>query len=187
MWQMLGGNLVWIRRKLIHRLPRRLPKDGTIATYQSLEWDFLFWMLLHDDPLFQTLSPLHSCFIFINSYLRWILASRHCFTPSVTRETQRSQQCLITRWLIYNAWSPYQRHLDLTLGTQFKCLHSKPHAATYSYSFLMQQLSFTNQPGFLHRYRNTLYILLQPKATAEKGSDLRSAAALYSVWLLNYK
>lgn len=129
-------------------------------------------------PPFQTLSPLHSCFIFINSYLRWILASRHCFTPSVTRETQR----LITQWLIYNAWSPYQRHLDLTPGTQFKCLHSKPHAAAYSYSFLMQELSFTNQPGFLHRYRNTLYILLQPKATAEKGADLPSAAALDSVW-----
>lgn len=61
-------------------LPRRLPKDGTIATHYRPglpePFSFLFGYITRWPP-FQTLSPPQSYFIFINSYLGWILAQLH--------------------------------------------------------------------------------------------------------------
>lgn len=144
---------VWELRWLVHvqvslrlespsHLPRRLPKDGTIATHIRGWWNFLLsecrWMMTG----FRTLSPLQSSPIFISSCFGGVVADAHCFIPNV-----HTGCTIIPAMFNYNVkitWSermvdsiipsciPSQHThlLDFTLGTQckFPHAHSEWHA-----------------------------------------------------------
>lgn len=147
---------------------------------------------------FQILSPLQSHSIFISSCLGRILASKHCFIPSV-------HKCSTIMSVIFNynlKFTYSERMVDsIMLSLVF-------HLSIPIYLILHQGLN-VNFPTLTQNYMlwccfffkyssedsntklffftgDTLHILLQPQAMAVRGSELPSATALSSVWLLNY-
>lgn len=149
---------------------------------------------------FQILSPLQSYSVFISSCLGGSgeQASLHTQCSQGWHNNPSDSITISSLLFRMHGWfnnalscTPSQRShlLDLPQGTQckFPLSHSKLHAAVYCFGFFFFSCSI--QQARIRTQNctwNTLHILLQPQAIAERGSELPFVTALSSVWQLNY-
>ncbi len=144
---------------------------------------------------FQILSPLQSYSIFISSCLRRALASKHRFILNVHKGSTiiplifnynlkfTYSECMVDSIMLSLLSTPIYLILRWGLNVNFPTLFQ---------NYMRLCCCFFSHSGedsntkLLFFSGNTLHILLQPQAMAKRGSELPSATALSSVWLLNY-